>query len=296
MSLAVLSSTGAMSLEWKKPDDGNSGRGSKKIRSKSDGAKLRNSGASDLAVEASIAGVPLIRLETEEDLSSAFDESNLEAQPFRKQLKSVQCCKYVQKQIGYERFPILKWLPKYEWKRFALKDVMVGITLGFVIAPKAMAHALLAELPPVYGLYTAFFSTLFYGLLGTSKWLSVGTCALPALLFGDSLINHVGDESKFEAVHSMLTMYIAVFTAIMGIFRLDELLRCISPVALAAFTTTAAFLIATSQMKYMLGLHIKSGGFVQTYIAIFSHIGETNVATLIVGVCSVGKLRHKKVV
>lgn len=278
-----------MALEWKKGNDELESPANPKVRSKSDGAKLLSSG--DPAVtDASRAGVPLLRLETEEDLSSAFDESNLESQPLRKQLKSARCCKWLKKQIGFDRFPILKWLPKYEWKRFALKDVMVGVTLGFVIAPKAMAHALLAELPPVYGLYTAFFSTLFYGLLGTSKWLSVGTCALPALLFGDSLINHVVDESRFEAVHAMLTMYIAVFTALMGLFRLDELLRCISPVALAAFTTTAAFLIATSQVKYMLGLHIKSGGFVQTYIAVFSHIGETNVATLIVGICSVGKL------
>ena len=159
----------------------------------------------------------------------------------------------------------------------------------FVIAPKAMAHALLAELPPVYGLYTAFFSTLFYGIFGTSKWLSVGTCALPALLYGDSLVSHVGNDESFVNVHAMLTLYIALFTAIMGILRLDDLLRCISPVALAAFTTTAAFLIATSQVKYVVGLSIKSSGFVQTYVSVFENIEDTNVATLVLSIASIGK-------
>ena len=37
-----------------------------------------------------------------------------------------------------------------------------------------MAYALLAGIPPIHGLYMAFFQCLVYAVLGTSRHLSVG--------------------------------------------------------------------------------------------------------------------------
>lgn len=49
-----------------------------------------------------------------------------------------------------------------------------GITVGLVIVPQAMAYALLAELPPSYGLYTSFTGAMLYWLFGTSKDIVIG--------------------------------------------------------------------------------------------------------------------------
>eukprot|EP00510_Aplanochytrium_minuta_P004347 CAMPEP_0184018024 /NCGR_PEP_ID=MMETSP0954-20121128/7894_1 /TAXON_ID=627963 /ORGANISM="Aplanochytrium sp, Strain PBS07" /LENGTH=797 /DNA_ID=CAMNT_0026299389 /DNA_START=128 /DNA_END=2521 /DNA_ORIENTATION=- len=234
---------------------------------------------------------------TETDLKEAFSEKDDHPRrlprfsSLRKRTRGVKCSgNYV-----VSKFPVCDWLPKYNWRKFGARDVVVGITLAFVIAPKAMAHALLAELPPIYGVYTAFFSTLIYGIMGTSKWLSVGTAALPALLFGEALLGTGLSEDEFTRVGPMLTLYVALATAAMGLLRLDRLLRFISPVALSAFTTTAAFLIGTTQMKFMFGLNIKVSGFVQTYVEIFKNIKDTNLATFGLGIASIAFLFTSKI-
>ena len=59
---------------------------------------------------------------------------------------------------------------------------MAGLTVGVVLIPQGMAYALIAGLPPVYGLYAAVVPMAIYALLGTSRHMSVGPVAMAALL------------------------------------------------------------------------------------------------------------------
>ncbi|CAK9019584.1 Sulfate transporter 4.1 [Durusdinium trenchii] len=245
---------------------------------------------------------PLLKIETERDFSRSFAEKQ-EAKPRWPAARSLvtcggkqQGCRETTWNLIKQTFPVVEWLPKYDFRGSLLRDVLVGVTLGFVIAPKAMAHALLAELSPIHGIYTAFFSTLVYGSMGMSKWLSLGTCALPALLFGEALLaTNLETQEELDQVGSMLTLYIGIWTFVMLALRLDKLVVLIPPAVLAAFTTTAAFLIGTTQVKYLLGVSVKASGFVQTYVEIFKHISETNVATVIFsGICMTVLVLSKK--
>lgn len=56
---------------------------------------------------------------------------------------------------------------------------MLGITIGLVVVPQAMAYAVLAQLPPAYGLYTSFTGAVLYWFFGTSKDIVIGV-SLPA--------------------------------------------------------------------------------------------------------------------
>ncbi|MEQ8241547.1 MAG: SulP family inorganic anion transporter, partial [Cyclobacteriaceae bacterium] len=78
-------------------------------------------------------------------------------------------------------FPITQWLPSYK-KSQLNGDVFAGITVGIMLIPQGMAYALIAGLPPVYGLYASIVPQVIYALFGTSRQLSVGPVAMDSLL------------------------------------------------------------------------------------------------------------------
>lgn len=81
-------------------------------------------------------------------------------------------------------FPVLAWLPRYRLKEWLLGDLMSGVIVGILLVPQSIAYSLLAGQDPVYGLYTSFFSSIIYTLLGTSRHISVGIFGVLCLLVG----------------------------------------------------------------------------------------------------------------
>ena len=70
-----------------------------------------------------------------------------------------------------KNIPILEWLPAYN--KVNLKgDIGAGITVGIMLIPQGMAYAMLAGLPPIYGLYAAILPQLLYAILGTCRQLA----------------------------------------------------------------------------------------------------------------------------
>lgn len=53
-------------------------------------------------------------------------------------------------------------------------DSPVGVTVGFVVIPQGMAYAILANLPPEFGLYTSFVGFFLYWFFATSKDITIG--------------------------------------------------------------------------------------------------------------------------
>ena len=83
-------------------------------------------------------------------------------------------------------FPVFEWAKEYSSS--ALKsDAFAGLTVGIMLIPQGMAYAMIAGLPPVYGLYAALFPQLIYALMGTSRQLAVGPVAMDSLLVAAGL-------------------------------------------------------------------------------------------------------------
>ena len=82
------------------------------------------------------------------------------------------------------RIPAIGWLRDYSIRDSLMSDILAGITVGIMHIPQGMGFALLANLPPVYGLYTSFFPSLIYWIFGTSRQISIGTLAITSLMAG----------------------------------------------------------------------------------------------------------------
>lgn len=70
--------------------------------------------------------------------------------------------------------PVVRWLSRYNWREDIVPDMISGLTVAIMHIPQGMAYALLGNLPPVVGIYMAFFPVFVYFLLGTSKHVSIG--------------------------------------------------------------------------------------------------------------------------
>lgn len=77
------------------------------------------------------------------------------------------------KQIVMNRLPIFKWLPKYR-ANYLFYDFIAGTTVGLTAIPQGIAYAIVAGLPPEYGLYAGFSGVLPYLLLGSCKDVIIG--------------------------------------------------------------------------------------------------------------------------
>ena len=72
-------------------------------------------------------------------------------------------------------------------RQHAKADIIAGLTVAILVIPQAMGYALIAGLPPILGLYTAFIPLLIYPLFGSSPYIIVGCAAIPSMMLFSSI-------------------------------------------------------------------------------------------------------------
>ena len=85
------------------------------------------------------------------------------------------------------KFPIIETLRTYSFRTRLLSDFVAGLSVGIMHIPQGMGFALLASLPPVYGLYASFWPVLIYFFFGSCHHLSAGTMALISLMISTAV-------------------------------------------------------------------------------------------------------------
>lgn len=186
-------------------------------------------------------------------------------------------------------FPFLAWLPSYT-KADLVQDLVAGLTVGIVLVPQGMAYAMIAGLPPVYGLYAAFLPVVSYAFLGTSKKLAVGPVAMDSLLVAAGLgaLAITGPE-QYVAMVAILAFMVGSIQLILGALRMGFLVNFLSKPVISGFTSGAAIIIILSQIKHLLGTGSSSSTstFHTLLIDVLQHATEINAVTLMIGLIGI---------
>ncbi|KAJ0177271.1 hypothetical protein K1T71_007280 [Dendrolimus kikuchii] len=181
------------------------------------------------------------------------------------------------KRLMHKRLPITKWLPEYNSEK-ALADLIAGITVGLTVIPQALAYATLAGLEPQYGLYSSFMGCFVYIVLGSCKDITLGPTALLALMTYQQI---QGRNTDYAVLLCFLS---GVVQLVMGILHLGVLIDFISVPVTVGFTSATSVIIAVSQLKGLLGLQFKSGGFLDTIKKVIVNIPNARLADSTLGI------------
>ena len=185
-------------------------------------------------------------------------------------------------------FPFLTWIQGYKGNFFK-NDFVAGATVGVLLIPQGMAYAMIAGLPPQYGLYAALIPQLIYALMGTSPVLAVGPVAMDSLLVASGLgsLGIVGIENYISAA-IFLSLFMGAIQLLLGVLKMGMVVNFLSKPVINGFTSAAAIIIAVSQIKSFAGISLSnSGTFITKLVAVFSSLETVHIMTLLIGSISI---------
>jgi SulP family sulfate permease len=198
--------------------------------------------------------------------------------------------------------PAIRWLREYR-RELLRADVIAGITLAAYLLPAGIGDASLANLPPEAGLYACLFSGLVFWLFCSSRHTAVTVTSAISLLVGASLGPLAGgDPARFSALAACLALLVAALAFLTWLLKGGAVVNFISEPVMTGFKSGLALFLASTQLPKLCGFKGSHGDFWERSHHFFTHLGETNMASLTVGLLALavmilGKiyLKHKPV-
>ncbi|XP_071333309.1 solute carrier family 26 member 9-like [Trachinotus anak] len=244
------------------------------------------------------------------DFDREFDKKTRQFPIGEKVKKLFRCSVPRLRGLLLRHLPVLSWLPKYKAKDNLLCDVISGVSAGTIQVPQGMAFALLANLPPVNGLYSSFFPLIPYFFMGTAHQMVPGTFAVLSIMVGivclrlapESDFSHfnatlnatIVDTDRMNEARLGISGTLACLTAIiqigLGFMQFGFVAIYLSESFVRGFMTAAGLQILISVLKYIFGIKVPpySGplAVVYTLIDIIVGLPNTNIASLVFALVS----------
>ena len=185
--------------------------------------------------------------------------------------------------------PFMRWWPRVDKTTFRA-DAWAGLTNAIVVLPQGVAFALIAGLPPEYGLYTAIVPAIIAALFGSSwQMISGPTLALSIVVYSTLTPLAEPGTAHFVSLALTLTLLTGIYQTAFGMARLGTLVNFVSPAVITGFTAGAAILVVTSQLRTVLGIDIPRGGnFLGVWAHALTHLDQTQPRVLLIALVSLG--------
>jgi SulP family sulfate permease len=185
-------------------------------------------------------------------------------------------------------FPFIAWLPQVKMD-VVKADLLAGLTGAMIVMPQGVAYAMIAGLPPEYGLYTAIIPAILAALFGSSNHLISGpTAALSVIVF--STISQFADTGTPFYIQLCLTLTFCagIVQLLMGVMRIGAVVNFVSHSVVIGFTAGAAVVIAVSQLRHVLGLGYSSANTaIENLWLVLLHLNQVQVFSLLIALITI---------
>jgi sulfate permease, SulP family len=187
-------------------------------------------------------------------------------------------------------FPILDWGRCYN-RETLTSDMMAALIVTIMLIPQSLAYAMLAGLPAEVGLYASILPLIAYAIFGTSRTLAVGPVAVVSLMAATAIAPIAAQgTAEYLAAALALALLSGGMLTIMGILRLGFLANLLSHPVISGFITASGIIIATSQLKSILGITASGDTLPKLLASLAANLKHINLPTLMIGVVSSGFL------
>ncbi|MFC7493580.1 MULTISPECIES: SulP family inorganic anion transporter [unclassified Nocardioides] len=180
------------------------------------------------------------------------------------------------------RLPLPTWVRGYQrgWLR---GDLLAGVTITAYLIPQVMAYAELAGLPAEAGLWACVGALLVYGLLGSSRTLSVGPESTTALMTAAAIGSVPGATDDPESFAAALALAVAAVCLVGWFARASVLAELFSRPVLVGYMAGIAAIMVVSQLGKLTAIDVEAEGFFQELVYVVRHLDEIHLPTFALG-------------
>lgn len=171
-------------------------------------------------------------------------------------------------------------------RRHLTADLIAGLTFAVVNVPQAMAHALLATVNPVFGIYTLMVAVPMGAIFTSSVFMNVSTTSALSVAAGAGLVS-IPDGQKLAAL-SVMVLLVGVIQLLAGLFKLGFLVRFVSNAVMTGFLNGVAVLIILGQLGDLTGYDSQFSNRVAQTLDLLLRFDQIDLPTTIIGGLTLG--------
>jgi len=132
-------------------------------------------------------------------------------------------------------------------------DLMAGLTVAVFAIPQAIAYAILADVPPIHGLYAAVVASIVGALMGGSPFVNTGPTNSASLLTAAALASIAPPDQRLQVLF-LFTFMVGAIRWLMGTLRLGQLVNFVPESAFLGFTVGVGSMIALGRIHHLFGI------------------------------------------